>query len=99
MEKIYKYKLEITDYQIIDLPKNAKILSVMSQPPAYGEVIDSLYMWAGVDDDNPIEPRRIRIFGTGNPMAYEHKLKFIGTVSMNSNSLIWHVFENIMENE
>ena len=99
MEKIYKYKLEVTDFQIINLPKDAEILSVMSQPPTYGEMIDSLYMWVKLNDENPLVPRRIRVFGTGNPMNYEHTLRFIGTVSMNSNSLIWHVFENIMETE
>jgi len=99
MKKIYKYKLKMTEFQIVDLPEDSEILSVMSQPPSYGEMNDSLYMWVKLDDEKPLAPRRIRIFGTGHDMEYQHELRFIGTVSMNHNSLIWHVFENYKENQ
>lgn len=97
MKTIYKYTLEITDYQIIDLPEGANILSVQTQPPPYGDIREQLCMWVQVDTENSLIPRRIRIFGTGNPMTYEHDLKFIGTVQMNNNALVWHIFENIIK--
>lgn len=90
MQVIYKYPLRVTDFQEFDMPEGAEILSV-------GVVNDELFLWAKVETDNEPEPRRIRIFGTGNPMRYEHKIKFIGTVLMYKGSLVWHVYENYKE--
>ena len=97
IKTIYKYLLEVTDYQIIDLPAGAEILSVQPQPPPYGNIQEQLCMWVQIDTQNELEPRRIRIFGTGNSMSYEHQLRFIGTVQMNNHAFVWHVFENILE--
>lgn len=99
METIYKYQLSVVDFQMIDLPKGAEILSVQTQPPTYGDKSDQLFMWVKIDTTNELEPRRIRIFGTGHPMEYEHELNFIGTVQMNNYSLVWHIFENTMKEQ
>ena len=99
METIYKYELSVIDFQIIDMPKGAEILSVQIQPSAFGGDSDRLFLWVKIDTSNELEPKRIRIFGTGNPMEYEHELNFIGTVQMNNYSLVWHVFENIMKEQ
>lgn len=99
MKTIYKYPLKVTDFQEIELPEGAEILSVQTQILGSGKRLfvsdrQELCLWAMVDPDNPLVPRRIRIFGTGNPMEYEHELKFIGTCQMHNGALIWHVFEN-----
>lgn len=98
MKKIYKYPLELTDFQEVDMPEGAEILSVQTQYAPFGSPLkEHLCMWAMVDTDKPVQTRRIRIFGTGNPMTYEHELKFIDTVQMSNHALVWHVFENYIK--
>ncbi len=97
MITIYKYILDINDFQTVDMPEGAEILSVKIQPPKCSGGPEQLCMWVNIDTDKMLIPRRIRIFGTGNPMVYEHELKFIGTAQTADGYLVWHVFENIKE--
>ena len=102
MERIYKYPLEITDFQEVDMPEGAEILCVQSHYAPYGyekPYSECPTLWAKVDDEKPCVPRRIRIFGTGNPMEYEHELKYIGTCQMMNQKLVWHVFENYIKEQ
>ena len=84
MRRIYKYRLEITDYQRIELPVGARLLHV-------GEQSGELYLWAMVWTTNNTEPCQVRIFGTGNPVYSGDLGEFVGTVQMSS-GLVWHVF-------
>ena len=87
MNKIYKYELSITDFQFINLPRNAVILHVGEQGDA------QLYLWALVVPERHIEKRVIRIVGTGHPLEDDISDEtHLGTVQM-SNGLVWHVFE------
>jgi len=88
MKTIYKYNLEITDRQSLELPKNADILSVKNQD-------NKLCLWAYVDTE--IEEKtihEIEVFGTGNPIFENSKTvrEFLGTCVM-PNGLVWHVFK------
>lgn len=86
MKVIWKYQLEVTDEQTIDIPIGAIILSVAFQK-------DELCLWAMVDSVVPKEHRRIYIFGTGQDCYDVSTAKYIGTVAMASLPLIWHVFD------
>jgi hypothetical protein len=98
MKTIYKYSLEITDFQEVDMPEDAEILCVQAQPAPYGAPLkEQLTMWAMVDTENAIATRRFRIFGTGNPVEHEHSIKYIGTVQMHNHKLTWHVYENYIK--
>lgn len=83
---IWKYELEITDVQSVQMPEGAKIISVANQ----GGV---LCLWAMVDPMQATRKRAIVIIGTGNPIrsAGKIKLKFIGTALIEQ--FVWHVFE------
>ncbi|KFZ26304.1 MAG: hypothetical protein KQ78_01477 [Candidatus Izimaplasma bacterium HR2] len=94
MENVYKYGLNLTDFQEIELPEGAEILCVDTLKNNNCTIKEQLYLWAKVNPDAILVPRRICIFGTGQTMKYEHKLKYIGTVKMFNEKLIWHVFEN-----
>jgi hypothetical protein len=83
MKRIYKYPLEITGVQPVDMPAGAKLLSVANQN-------GTLCLWAMVDTDAPNDRRVIVICGTGHAMD-DAGLIFIGTVLMGP--LVWHVFE------
>jgi len=84
---IYKYTLEIADYQILKLPANSLILSVLNQREAL-----VLYAVVNPEEETYIN-RTIRIIGTGHSVGDDiDKFNFLGTISMEGGALIWHVF-------
>ena len=87
METIWKFKLEVTGKQLIEVPTGAIALSVQTQN-------NDPCIWALVNPSNPKENRAIEIFGTGNPIRQGER-SFIGTFQL-SNGLVFHVFENIL---
>lgn len=86
-KRIYKYDLEITEEQSIEIQKNYRILSIQSQK-------DSLRLWALIDKDETIfEKIDIRIYGTGktlpeNISAFQHYT----TIELCDGNLVWHIF-------
>lgn len=89
MKKIYKYPLEITDTQFVELPLGAKILTVQIQG-------NQLCLWAMVNalPEAIKKNRRIVIIGPGYPVP-TGELEYISTFQVMDGSLIFHVFENI----
>lgn len=87
---IWKFPLEITDIQKVNMPDKAEILTVQMQ-----NGIPCL--WALVDPDEALfDEREIEIFGTGNHIVYDNNIvwhKYISTIQLNGGSLIFHVFE------
>jgi hypothetical protein len=85
MQTIYKFRLSITDGQILMIPlsDSNQFFSVGLDP--YGD----LCLWCAVDSDQPESELTIRIVGTGRPMP-ENAGKHIGTVTMPP--FVWHVF-------
>lgn len=86
--RIWKYELQVTSMQEVQIPKGAELLSVANQN-------GSLCMWAKVDADKKRERRHIEIFGTGNPMPQDMGVdrRFIGTAVIDP--FVWHVFERL----
>lgn len=84
--RIWKWKLRITDEQIVDLPIAAMILTAQMQE---GE----LCLWALCSEDAPKEERRIRIYGTGHEIQRHSSMKYISTFQIPEAGLVFHVFE------
>lgn len=86
IQTIYKVQLEITDQQIIGLPKGAIIRSLQAQ----GEKVS---MWFQFNqDETRTEPKKIRCFGTGHPILEPENLEYIGTVQVLCGRLVFHFF-------
>ena len=87
MKTIYKYPIEITDKQNVELPEGAHILSVALQHR-------KLCLWAMIDTDIKNEVgttfREVRIFGTGHPVELDGNWQFVGTIL--EETFVWHVF-------
>lgn len=83
MKTIYKYPIEITDEQVIEMPLGANILNVQIQN-------DTVNIWAMVDPKEYAVPVKLRIFGTGNPVPSGLVLRYIGTVQ--AAGFVWHIF-------
>lgn len=86
MKTIFKYQLEITDVQTLQIPVNSTILSVQLQN-------DTLCMWVLVNTENKIENVNIHIFGTGHEINPEIPLAYISTVQLYGGKLIFHIFK------
>lgn len=88
MITIWKFPLAVTDFQKIDMPKGAQVLTVQRQ----GE---QACIWALVDTDKEYDVRGFWIFGTGNPIEHSDRLgRYVGTFQALGGALIWHVFEH-----
>jgi len=85
---IWKFTLELTEEQDIDMPLGSSILSV-------GLQFERIQLWVMVDDATVVKKRRkIAIVGTGHKMDFRtYAGKFIGTVVTDSGTLVWHVFD------
>jgi hypothetical protein len=84
--RIWKFQLEVTDVQEIDMPKGAKILHAGIQGTS------GVYLWATVDTEAVTEKRRFRIYGTGNPTNLGKTMhEYIFTVQ--APPFVWHIFE------
>lgn len=93
MKTIYKYPLVIEPFEYIieiDLPEDAKILTVQNQ-----NKIPTI--WVLLDTDKPKVKRSFKIIGTGHKIDKTISLNYIGTIQNESilGSLVWHLFEII----
>lgn len=88
MNKVYKYELEIKDFQEIEMPNGALVLSAKEQN-------GKLCIWAEVDLRNTTtKPKKIAIVGTGHDINFKigfYEYSFLDTVVM-SYGLVWHVY-------
>lgn len=76
MRKIFKFPLEVTDYQIIEVKSPAILLSVAEQN-------NMIMMYAMVDDLEYGIPVDVRIIETGHPIKDDiDNYKFLGTVKL-----------------
>ncbi len=83
MKAIWKYRLEVTDIQILKIPAGARPLSVAMH-------YEKLCVWMLVDPSEQVVINRVfSIVGTGHP-AYCADETFVGTVL--DGPLVWHVF-------
>lgn len=82
--KIWKFPLEVTDTQDVQIPADSTIICVQSQR-------DDLTLWAIVDPACPARPRKIAIHGTGHEVMPHGK--YLGTAQTHGGKLVWHVFD------
>lgn len=84
--RIFKYPLQATDRQLVNLPKGAELLTVQMQ---HGQPC----LWALVDERQPTEDRAIMIYGTGHPINTLGK--YLGTFQMDGGALVFHAFSGV----
>lgn len=84
-KRIFKYKIETKDRNIVRMPADSKILCVQLQN---GEP----HLWAMVDPSRSHIDRAIAVYGTGNPMDTASG-EYIGTYQLHGGALVFHVFD------
>ena len=83
MRTIYKYPIEITDSQEIEMPISAEPIHAGLDPQG------TPCVWAKVRTDNKKDSVTIYVVGTGNPIPRMAR-KHIG--SFNQGPFVWHIF-------
>lgn len=83
--KIWKFKLDITDEQTVEMPAGARILSVQMQQ-------GDCCLWALCNENAAYERRHIAIYGTGNPMP-DDPGAYLATFQLHSGATVFHAFE------
>ncbi len=86
MYTIYKYELETTGIQEIEMPANAQILSVHVQ-------YEKPCIWAMVDTDRITGKVKIATFVTWHEVTSDGSLSYIGTYQLHGGALVFHVFK------
>lgn len=85
MRTVYKYVIEMTDEQKIDMRGGAEIIHVGLDPSRI------LCAWAIVDTTQPSIPVSIWVVGTGNPIPDGAK-QFLA--SFVQGRFVWHIFRD-----
>lgn len=98
IKRIWKYTLEVTDEQEIEMPDVLKFRHVAptyKAPDApWGLVSQSpqnerINVWAEVNACSELRKKKFYVVGTGHPLPEDGI--FVGTAPMPS-GLVWHVF-------
>ena len=86
---IWKYDLEVTDEQTIQIPQGASVLTVDTQ--------DGLpKLWMAVCPGEKKLPVRVAIIGTGNTLWCDG-WTYAGSFKMRQDILVFHVFVEPVE--
>lgn len=87
MRTVWKYEIDTTEIQTLQMPVGAEILCVQLQRT-------HICLWAEVDTGAPLKARVIYTCGTGTPQPPAPK-RYIGTYQLFGGELVWHVYEGI----
>jgi hypothetical protein len=83
---IWKYVLQVTDYQTVSVPRDRKVLTAQVQN---GQVC----LWVLVDPREEQTPLKVWIHGTGHPVGdAATKGRFVASVQLAGGALVFHVF-------
>jgi hypothetical protein len=85
MKTVWKFPLEIVDFQKLLMPENAQILTVQMQH-------DEPCIWALVDSNAPRKIREVYTRGTGQAADLPLSVAWIGTYQAKGGEFVFHVF-------
>ncbi len=89
MKTVWKFPIEATEIQSVQMPRGAQILYVGVQ----GEGLRmKASVWALCDTDQPKAERRLAVTGTGHDAAHCEG-PHVGTFMLGNGALVFHVFD------
>jgi hypothetical protein len=87
MKVIYKYPMQLELYQTIELPENARILSIQLQS-------DQICMWVLTDTEMDFKVSRVfMVIGTGTSDRIGEFDEYLASVQQGV--YVWHIFEEL----
>jgi hypothetical protein len=84
---IWKFAFPIENLFSIEMPKDAKILTVQMQ-----KNMQCIWVMVNTEQKQP-EERHFRLIGTGEPFSPEFRETYIGTFQRLGGDFIFHLFE------
>ena len=87
MKTIWKYPLEARDQYTLELPVDAKVLTVQDQGGLGPQ------LWALVDPNAPTTKRKFHVVGTGHDATRIGDSEYVATFQLPGLGLVFHVFE------
>lgn len=85
MKTIWKYELKMEASQVLELPIDAKILSV-------GIIKNIAYLWVEVEMSKATVLEKVKILTIPTGATYQYKAEFIGTIFYNEGEITQHIF-------
>ena len=88
-KQIWKFPIH-TNNIIVEMPKDAEILTIQTQN-------ETPCIWALVNPENAKELRHFEVYGTGHDIhCYcDIECKYINTFQLDGGSLVFHLFERV----
>jgi hypothetical protein len=86
MKAIWKFYIPVNDVSLVEMPKNAEIISAAVIFPA------TISVWAKVETTEKKVFHQIAVVGTGHPSERVDGMRFVATC-FDIHSLVWHVFD------
>ena len=90
MKTVWKFEIGLTTIQELEIPKEARILSLQRQGHRKD---DKICMWCLVDTEAETEKRTFFLLGTGEELPTGVKYEFVGTIQYFSGVPMVHLFE------
>lgn len=85
MKVIWKYPLEITEEQTIEVPKKYEVLCIQTQD-------NEPFLWVLVEEDDYLIILKIITLETGEDAHRVNLKDYIGTYQVDDGSFVGHVF-------
>lgn len=83
---VWKFPIEITDGQLIEMPHGARVIAVQAQR-------DAVCLWAIVEPGARREERHVIVAGTGHQLPPNvEEYQYAGTFQLQGGLLVFHVF-------
>lgn len=89
MRTVFKYEIPFDGHAMLALPLGAELLH-------FGNQREIPTLWAMVDPEQPPTKHVFRLAGTGHEIE-EKIVKFIGTAQFAGGSLVFHLFEVLVD--
>ena len=88
MRTVFKYDIIMSDEFTIDMPIGTEVLCIQLQN-------NIPQLWALVDTDTDKEKQvyKFRFTGTGHHIDDSLELKYVGTVQLYNDTLVFHLFQ------
>ena len=86
MTTIWKFRVDVVDTGIVNMPAGAEVLCVQLQD-------DVPWVWVKADDEAPLVARVFHWRGTGHHLGDVGR--YIGTVQQLGGALVFHLFEGV----
>ncbi len=85
MLTIWKFPIEILDEFELQLPKDAKILTVQTQH-------NRPCIWALIDPTAEVVSKKFKIYGTNHKIPTLEGITYIGTFQVDNGNYVFHLF-------